>query len=61
MNLLNEAKKRITDDLANNQELFMAQIIVRNPEINPLEYTWCMETCYEEGRVYTKHWLEKKI
>jgi len=53
------AKERIRIDVA-NQELYLAQIIKMNPEINLLNYTLCKMPCYEEdGRYYEKTWLQE--
>ena len=53
------AKERIRIDLA-NQELYLAQIIKMNPEINLLNYTLCKMSCYEEdGKYYEKTWLQE--
>ena len=54
------ATKKISDTIRNNTELFMAQAIIMNPEINTLEYSWCSQMCFDEdGKCYHKHWLEK--
>jgi hypothetical protein len=55
------AKERIWIDLA-NQELYLAQIIKMNPDINLLNYTLCKMLCYEEdGKYYEKTWLQEII
>ena len=55
------AKERIRIDIA-NQELYLAQIIKMNPEINLLNYTLCKMPCYEEdGKYYEKTWLQEKL
>ncbi len=54
------AKERIRIDLA-NQELYLAQIIKMNPDINLLNYVLCKMPCYEEdGKYYEKTWLQEK-
>jgi len=47
-------------DLMDNQELFISQIIHKNPDIDFMDYTLCYMNCYEGREAYTKYWLEKK-
>ncbi len=65
--IVQKAMKRIRDDLNNNRELFLAQVIAMNPDINLLEYSLCHMSCYAEQdesgitKHYDKWWLEKIV
>lgn len=55
------AIKKITEVIDGNQELFIAQIIKANPDINLLNYTLCrMDTYGNNGAMGMKFWLEEK-
>lgn len=63
--LIDKALKHVREQINGNLELYLAQVIANNPEINFLEYSLCHMPCYaekdEEGIIkhYTKWWLEK--
>lgn len=58
--LMQKATRTIREKIEGNQELYLAQIIKMNPDINLLDYTLCHMPCYEQdGKHYEKMWLEK--
>jgi len=52
------ARERIRIDLA-NQELYLAQIIKMNPEINLVNYRVCHRPIEHEGSFGESFWLEE--
>lgn len=58
--LVQRAIRTIRERIEGNQELYLAQIIKMNPDINLLDYTLCHMPYYEQdGKYYDKMWLEK--
>jgi len=58
--ILTTAIEKMRKDLMDNQELFISQIIHKNPDIDFMDYTLCYMNCYEGSEAYTKYWLEKR-
>jgi hypothetical protein len=55
--IFDHAVKHVTETINNNQELFLAQIIKMNPEINLIEYKICHMYLSHSG--LNEFWLEK--
>lgn len=55
--IFDHAVKHVRDTLNDNQELFLAQIIKMNPEIDLLQYSVCYQPLPD--CIGTKFWLEK--
>jgi hypothetical protein len=58
--LVQKAVRTIREKIEGNRELYLAQIIKMNPDINLLDYSLCYMPCYEQdGKHYDRMWLEK--
>lgn len=65
-----EFAKHASDYINKNQEVYLAQWILQNPDKNIEDYTLCHQVCYENDKLhytdgvlsshYVKIWLEKK-
>lgn len=53
------AVRHVSDTIMLNQELFLAQIIKINPEINLLNYRVCHKPIEYEGSFGESFWLEE--
>ena len=56
--IFDHAVKHVQDTIDNNQELFLAQIIKMNPEINLIDYKICHRHLSHSG--LNEFWLEKQ-
>ena len=57
--IFDHAVKHVRDTLNDNQELFLAQIIKMNPEINLVNYRVCHKPIEHEGSFGESFWLEE--
>lgn len=53
-------KDRATKLISDNQETYVAQWILSNPDKNIDDYTLCHQNLFEGENYITKFWVEKK-